>query len=145
MENFRFASIGIEPGDLAALKSMLKIVTSASGDWSLVEQPDQAHVTFVCGLTPVQLAPMIEEMGALTVLVYCCGRGETAPEGFFTMRRPLRTSEMGQIFDEVRKRLAAGKYQSANKAEDKADDSSKKAQDDNDDDSSAHDWGAWAS
>lgn len=143
MENLTFASIGIEPGDLATLKSMLKIVSGAFGDWSLVEQPERANVTFVCGLTPEQMAPMIEKLGALSVLVYCCGRGETPPEGFFTIRRPLRTSEMSLVFDEVKKRLAVFKAQSEGKAKSEAEAASKKGKDDDDD--SGHSWEAWAS
>jgi len=130
MGNFAFATIGIEPNDLAALKSTLSMVAGASGNWNLVERPDQAHVTFVCGLTPAQSTQMIQKLGERTMLVYCCGRGDTAPSGFLTIRRPLRSTDIEQLFEEVNKRYDGGKIQPASKA--------------GDDDSSGNAWEAWA-
>jgi hypothetical protein len=105
MKNFTFAAIGIEPNDLAALKSTLSMVAGASVNCSLVEQPEQAQVTFVCGLAPAQLSLMVQKLGTITMLVYCCGRGETPPNGIFTIRRPLRSTDITQLFEEVSKRF----------------------------------------
>jgi hypothetical protein len=136
MKNFAFAAIGVEPNDLASLKSMLDMVAGASASWSQVEKPEQAHVTFVCGIAPVQLSLMIQKLGSNTVFAYCSGRGETPPDNILTIRRPLRSSDISQLFEEVNKRFSDGKAQPAKK-EDKGGDK--------DDDSSDSSWSAWAS
>jgi hypothetical protein len=109
MGNVAFAAIGIEPHDLTALKSTLSMVAGESVTCNLVDQPEQAQVTFVCGLAPAQLSQMAQKLGNSTMLVYCCGRGETPPEGIFTIRRPLRSTDISQLLEELNKRSAGGK------------------------------------
>jgi len=109
MEKVAFAAIGIEPHDLTALKSTLSMVAGESVTCNQVEQPEQAQVTFVCGLPPAQISLMVQKLGATTMLVYCCGRGETPPEGIFTIRRPLRSTDISELLDELKKRSAGSK------------------------------------
>jgi len=108
MSDFMFAAIGIEPNDLTALKSTLVMVTGDSANWNQVDNPEQANVVFVCGLPPAQLSVMNQKLGSKTLLAYCCGRGETPPEGFITIRKPLRPSDISQLVDEVNKRISGG-------------------------------------
>jgi len=106
MGDFTFTAIGIEPHDLAALKSTLGMVSGDSSNWNQVENPEQANVVFVCGLPPAQLSVMKQKLGDKTLLAYCCGRGETPPDGFITIRRPLRSSDISQLVEEVKNRIS---------------------------------------
>jgi hypothetical protein len=146
VELYSFASVGVEPADMSAIKSVLKLVTGASGDWTVVDQPAQADITFVCGITPEQVVTMSQSLAGATVLVYCCGRGESPPDGVFVLRRPLRASEMTQIFDEAKVLHAARKNQAApapvEKPKARAEAAPKKK--DDDDDGDLGDLAAWA-
>ncbi len=106
MKNYTFAAIGIEPSSLTVLRPVLNMVADATASWNLIENPEQARVTFVGGLTAKQLTSVIEKLGRLTLLVYCCGRGETPPEGIFSIRLAWRSTDISQLFDLVKKHYA---------------------------------------
>lgn len=132
---FKVATIGVEENDLASLKSLLSLLTSSKGGWEPIEQPAQAHVTFVAEVVKDQIPAMIEKFGSDAFLVFCLHPGEDLPQGIFSLHRPLRPAELSKILEVAAQREPSEKTPPSKAPSDKK----------NDDDSEGPSWGAWAS
>jgi hypothetical protein len=108
MGRIAVAAVGIEAKDLTVLKSLLNLVTgSQSVPWHFVDDPAQAHLSFLGNLPRDQVEALASAPDRRGLLVYCCQRGESAPAGVVSAHCPPRANELAQLFAEA-VRLADG-------------------------------------
>lgn len=106
MGRIAVAAIGIEAKDLTVLKSLLNLVTgSQSVPWHFVDDPAEAHLSFLGKLPREQVEAMAADPARRSLLVYCCQRGEAAPEGVVSAHCPPRANELAQLFAEAARRI----------------------------------------
>jgi hypothetical protein len=98
------ATVGIGDKDLTVLKSVLNLVTSGGRgtEWQLVDNLAVADMAFLGHLDVEEVEGLVRDLGDRVMLIYCCSRGETPPQGVRTLPHcPPRANDLNVVFAEA--------------------------------------------